>query len=90
MLQQLTSMIVGNNFFAKSYMTARVCMYDDTMNYLLITTFNYMIYIIVYFSATKFAVEMGFKESDLSSNKSDTMYKQWIENNCQPNYRVVR
>lgn len=49
-----------------------------------------MIYIIVYFSATKFAVEMGFKESDLSSNKSDTMYKQWIENNCQPNYRVVR
>lgn len=71
-------------------MKARVCMYDDTMNYLLITTFNYMIYIIVYFSATKFAVEMGFKESDLSSNKSDTMYKQWIENNCQPNYRVVR
>lgn len=38
--------------------------------------------------ATKFAVEMGFQESDLSSNKSDTMYKQWIENNCQPNYRV--
>ncbi|XP_061163758.1 N(4)-(Beta-N-acetylglucosaminyl)-L-asparaginase-like [Saccostrea echinata] len=38
--------------------------------------------------ATKFAVEMGFTESDLSSNKSDTMYKQWKTNNCQPNYRV--
>ena len=32
---------------------------------------------------------MGFKESDLSSNKSDTMFKQWRANNCQPNFRVA-
>uniref|UniRef100_A0A0B6ZRH8 N(4)-(beta-N-acetylglucosaminyl)-L-asparaginase n=1 Tax=Arion vulgaris TaxID=1028688 RepID=A0A0B6ZRH8_9EUPU len=38
-------------------------------------------------SATKFAVEMGFKEESLSTNNSETMYKNWIKANCQPNYR---
>lgn len=63
-------------------MIVRVCMYDDIMNYFLIIIFNYMIYIIVYFLVIKFVVEMGFKESDLSLNKLDIMYKKWIENNC--------
>lgn len=56
-------------------MKVRVCMYDDIMNYFLIIIFNYMIYIIVYFLVIKFVVEMGFKESDLSLNKLDIMYK---------------
>ncbi|XP_067943797.1 N(4)-(Beta-N-acetylglucosaminyl)-L-asparaginase-like [Watersipora subatra] len=38
-------------------------------------------------SATRFAVEMGFNETDLSTNKSRQLEKEWKENNCQPNYR---
>lgn len=36
--------------------------------------------------ATNFALQMGFKEEDLSSNKSREMWKQWKMSNCQPNY----
>ncbi|XP_076029987.1 N(4)-(Beta-N-acetylglucosaminyl)-L-asparaginase-like [Oratosquilla oratoria] len=35
--------------------------------------------------ATQFAVSMGFKEEDLSTNSSREIYKKWKENNCQPN-----
>ncbi|CAG2229804.1 AGA [Mytilus edulis] len=38
--------------------------------------------------ATQFAVEMGFKEMNLSSDSSITMWKDWKTRNCQPNYRT--
>ncbi|VDI49120.1 N4-(beta-N-acetylglucosaminyl)-L-asparaginase [Mytilus galloprovincialis] len=38
--------------------------------------------------ATQFAVEMGFKEMNLSSDSSITMWKDWKARNCQPNYRT--
>ncbi|CAC5359608.1 AGA [Mytilus coruscus] len=38
--------------------------------------------------ATQFAVEMGFKETNLSSDSSVTMWKDWKAKNCQPNYRT--
>ncbi|OWF45127.1 N(4)-(Beta-N-acetylglucosaminyl)-L-asparaginase [Mizuhopecten yessoensis] len=37
--------------------------------------------------ATKFAVEMGFKEENLSTSRSDKIYHDWKNNNCQPNFR---
>ncbi|XP_067120141.1 N(4)-(Beta-N-acetylglucosaminyl)-L-asparaginase [Centruroides vittatus] len=36
--------------------------------------------------ATEFAKQMGFKEEDLSTNKSRDMWKKWKLSNCQPNY----
>ncbi|KAF8791843.1 N(4)-(Beta-N-acetylglucosaminyl)-L-asparaginase like protein [Argiope bruennichi] len=36
--------------------------------------------------ATKFAISMGFKEENLSTDYSLSLWKQWKENNCQPNY----
>eukprot|EP01126_Amoeba_proteus_P053569 TRINITY_DN6530_c0_g1_i10.p1 TRINITY_DN6530_c0_g1~~TRINITY_DN6530_c0_g1_i10.p1 ORF type:complete len:235 (-),score=55.54 TRINITY_DN6530_c0_g1_i10:174-878(-) len=36
--------------------------------------------------ATKFAVEMGFHETSLSTPKSQEIWKKWKENNCQPNF----
>jgi len=38
-------------------------------------------------SATKFALEMGFKEEDLHSNTSISIWNRWKANNCQPNFR---
>lgn len=38
-------------------------------------------------SATKFAIEMGFKEEDLHSNDSITTWDNWKKANCQPNFR---
>ncbi|XP_059157847.1 N(4)-(Beta-N-acetylglucosaminyl)-L-asparaginase-like [Physella acuta] len=38
-------------------------------------------------SATKFAIEMGFKEESLATNKSQSMYTSWKLNKCQPNFR---
>ncbi|XP_060064855.1 N(4)-(Beta-N-acetylglucosaminyl)-L-asparaginase-like [Ylistrum balloti] len=37
--------------------------------------------------ATKFAVEMGFKEENLSTPRSDKIYQDWKNNHCQPNFR---
>ncbi|XP_070552984.1 N(4)-(Beta-N-acetylglucosaminyl)-L-asparaginase-like [Ptychodera flava] len=37
--------------------------------------------------ATQFAIEMGFKEEDLHTNKSRQMWQDWKKGNCQPNYR---
>ncbi|XP_020893431.1 N(4)-(Beta-N-acetylglucosaminyl)-L-asparaginase [Exaiptasia diaphana] len=37
--------------------------------------------------ATRFAIEMGFKEESLSTNHSIDIWKKWLRNNCQPNYR---
>ncbi|XP_033742083.1 N(4)-(Beta-N-acetylglucosaminyl)-L-asparaginase-like isoform X2 [Pecten maximus] len=37
--------------------------------------------------ATKFAVEMGFKEENLSTSRSDKIYKDWKSYHCQPNFR---
>jgi N4-(beta-N-acetylglucosaminyl)-L-asparaginase len=36
--------------------------------------------------ATRFAVEMGFKEESLQTNFSRNLWQDWKENNCQPNY----
>ncbi|OAD58854.1 N(4)-(Beta-N-acetylglucosaminyl)-L-asparaginase, partial [Eufriesea mexicana] len=36
--------------------------------------------------ATKFAVEMGFKEESLQTEESKKMWLDWKANNCQPNY----
>lgn len=43
----------------------------------------------MHLAATKFAVEMGFKEMNLSSPLSIKMWNDWKANNCQPNYRTV-
>ncbi|GAB1604679.1 N(4)-(Beta-N-acetylglucosaminyl)-L-asparaginase-like [Argonauta hians] len=37
-------------------------------------------------AATKFAVQMGFQESDLHTNESIKIWKDWHSSNCQPNY----
>lgn len=39
--------------------------------------------------ATEFAIEMDYKEESLSTNTSRSIWKQWKENNCQPNYWKV-
>lgn len=39
--------------------------------------------------ATEFAKQMGFKEEELSTEKSTKMWKDWKNNNCQPNYWKV-
>ncbi|XP_029636240.1 N(4)-(Beta-N-acetylglucosaminyl)-L-asparaginase [Octopus sinensis] len=36
--------------------------------------------------ATKFALQMGFQESDLHSNDSIAMWNNWRSGNCQPNF----
>jgi len=36
--------------------------------------------------ATQFAVKMGFMEETLSTDKSMAMWREWKENNCQPNF----
>lgn len=36
--------------------------------------------------ATKFAVEMGFKEESLQTEESRKMWQDWRANNCQPNF----
>jgi len=36
--------------------------------------------------ATRFAVEMGFEIQLMTSNVSVAMYKQWLQDNCQPNF----
>ncbi|CAF1375234.1 unnamed protein product [Rotaria sordida] len=38
-------------------------------------------------SATKFAIDMGFKEEDLHSNGSIETWNKWKNGNCQPNFR---
>lgn len=38
--------------------------------------------------ATSFAASVGFQRTDLSSNESETAWKEWRANKCQPNYRV--
>ncbi|XP_078369248.1 N(4)-(Beta-N-acetylglucosaminyl)-L-asparaginase-like isoform X1 [Oculina patagonica] len=36
--------------------------------------------------ATRFALQMGFTSEDLHTNHSRQMWKDWKNNNCQPNY----
>ncbi|XP_045204023.2 N(4)-(Beta-N-acetylglucosaminyl)-L-asparaginase-like [Mercenaria mercenaria] len=38
-------------------------------------------------AATQFAVEMGFKEENLTTPYSEQLWKSWRNNNCQPNFR---
>ncbi len=40
-------------------------------------------------AATIFAENMGFMSEDLSTNKSIAIFSQWLQQNCQPNYRKV-
>lgn len=38
-------------------------------------------------SATRFAIQMGFQEESLGTNKSISMWHEWKNNeSCQPNY----
>jgi len=39
--------------------------------------------------ATQFAIELGFKETNLSTSDSLNLWKQWKSNNCQPNFWTV-
>ncbi|XP_047126308.1 N(4)-(Beta-N-acetylglucosaminyl)-L-asparaginase isoform X1 [Hydra vulgaris] len=36
--------------------------------------------------ATRFAIDMGFKEEDLRSEESILQWKEWKNNKCQPNF----
>jgi len=36
--------------------------------------------------ATKFAIQMGFKEESLTTNDSIAIYQNWKNKNCQPNF----
>ena len=38
--------------------------------------------------ATQFAIDMGFKEESLTTTESKEMWKEWRDNQCQPNYWV--
>uniref|UniRef100_A0A0X3NSX0 N(4)-(Beta-N-acetylglucosaminyl)-L-asparaginase n=2 Tax=Schistocephalus solidus TaxID=70667 RepID=A0A0X3NSX0_SCHSO len=38
--------------------------------------------------ATNFAASIGFHRTDLSSNESRAMWKEWHDGQCQPNFRV--
>uniref|UniRef100_A0A673GHT1 N(4)-(beta-N-acetylglucosaminyl)-L-asparaginase-like n=1 Tax=Sinocyclocheilus rhinocerous TaxID=307959 RepID=A0A673GHT1_9TELE len=40
-------------------------------------------------SSTIFAQNMGFMTEDLSTNQSIAIFSQWLQQNCQPNYRKV-
>lgn len=39
--------------------------------------------------ATEFAVQLGFHNESLETQKSHNMWKDWKSNNCQPNYWKV-
>jgi len=39
--------------------------------------------------ATDFALQMGFQREPMSTKRSQEIYKQWKQNNCQPNYWKV-
>lgn len=36
--------------------------------------------------ASQFAVQMGFKEHPLSTNKSVEIWQKWKQDRCQPNF----
>ena len=36
--------------------------------------------------ATKFAIQMGFQEQSLTTNKSHDIWAKWKRNKCQPNF----
>ena len=38
--------------------------------------------------ASQFAVQMGFEKESLETNSTQNEWKDWKNNNCQPNYRV--
>jgi N4-(beta-N-acetylglucosaminyl)-L-asparaginase len=39
--------------------------------------------------ATAFAVQMGYKQESLSTEKSQHMWTNWKNNRCQPNFWMV-
>ena len=39
--------------------------------------------------ATQFAVQMGFKEESLNTDKSQNQFEEWKNNTCQPNFWTV-
>jgi len=39
--------------------------------------------------ATAFALEMGLEETNLTTPESEAIWSQWIDQNCQPNFRVA-
>lgn len=38
--------------------------------------------------ATQFALEMGFREESLQTNYSKSVWRNWTEEQCQPNFWV--
>lgn len=40
--------------------------------------------------ATSFAKQLGFPDEPLQTNYSKILWKNWIENNCQPNFWKVK
>ena len=40
-------------------------------------------------AATKFAVQMGFEETNLSTENSINLFQNWASRNCQPNFWKV-
>lgn len=54
------------------------CVLENTMHTLLVGE-----------KATKFAVEMGFKEETLSTSQSNQSWLEWKSNRCQPNFWMV-
>lgn len=39
--------------------------------------------------ATQFAIQMGFKETNLNTNDSLNLWTQWKTKSCQPNFWTV-
>lgn len=39
--------------------------------------------------ATKFAIDMGFRNESLTTVKSNELWQQWKSNRCQPNFWKV-
>lgn len=42
------------------------------------------------FQASLFAVRMGFPYEDLTTQKSLSLYSEWLNRSCQPNYWKVQ
>lgn len=40
--------------------------------------------------ATDFAIQMGFQQRTLRTPQSAGIWSQWMANNCQPNFWLVR
>lgn len=51
---------------------------------------QFLFYFVLAFQASLFAVRMGFPYEDLTTQKSLSLYSEWLNQNCQPNYWKVQ